>query len=378
MLLSLFHLLLFALTAFYVGSYWRFAAGFRRVQRQQAKPPGVWPQVSVVVPARNEATHIEACVRSILASDYPADRFELIVVDDHSTDGTAALVQALQPEAPNLRLVTYEEEPPLAHKKFALEQGLAHATGEILLHTDADCTVGPGWIRAMVQCFEEQTGFVAGPVLFHPGQTAFERVQALEFLGLAAIAAGDIGRGRPNLCNGANAAYRRAAFDAIGGYRAHGHISTGDDNLLMQQIAFETQWQVRACLRPAAVVYTDPLPSYAAVFDQRRRWAVSAGHYTKPSLLYAALAFYFFYVALLIGLPAAVFVPELRWGVGVALALKTAAEAGLLYRAARHFGRTRLLMYIPVALLLYIPHIVFSSTAGSLGGYTWKGRRLKQ
>jgi cellulose synthase/poly-beta-1,6-N-acetylglucosamine synthase-like glycosyltransferase len=369
-----------------------FAVGFRRVVRSSKPVAGPLPFVSVVVPARNEAAHIEACLRSILANDYPAERFEVVVVDDQSTDGTGARVRQLQArqrqavmagmaglEAPEwLRLLTLTaaEAPAHAHKKHALERGIAAARGDLLLTTDADTVVPKQWLRTMVSCFDEATGLVAGPVLLRAGARPFDQMQALEFLGLVAVGAGAIGLGHPILCSGANLAYRRQVFDQVGGYRDLLHRTSGDDDLFLQKVATETAWQVRFCADPNAVVETSPLPTVRAFFAQRRRWASKNLSYRQRGVVWLNGVFYLFFLALLIGFPASLFFPGLLSPLLLAFAVKLVAEAAVLGQATAHFGRLAWLAWLVPTQPFQIMYILAASTAGILGGYTWKGREV--
>ncbi len=383
--------LLYALT---VGA---FAVGFQRVTKRNPPtlPPSCSPTlpfVTVIVPARDEAAGITRCLGAVLANDYPAERFEVIVVDDLSQDATPALVRHLMERVnraavpagfgeddgpPRLRLAAMPEnlDRAQAHKKRAIEKGIAGARGEIILTTDADCTVPTGWIRAMVETFDAETALVSGPVLYPTGGPAAD-VLALEFLGLVAVGAGAIGIGRPNLCNGANVAYRRAVFDAVGGFGGIDHLTSGDDELLMQKIAYTTPWRVRFCADPGAAVRTEAPAGAAAFFEQRRRWASKGAHYGHPAVTAVVATVYGFYLALLSGVLALPFVPGLGLPLLAGLGLKVLPEAALLGPACRHLGRGRLMAWFLPAQLLHLPYIVAMGAAGALGGYTWKGRRI--
>ena len=387
-----------ALSGLYYGGLMSlFAWGFRRVRqtsRRQTSAEAL-PFVSVVVAARDEAASIEACLTSILNADYPKDRSEVIVVDDFSEDETAATVQRVQrrlrasavgvgtreaePEAPKrLRLIRMSERigAPTGHKGHALAQGIEAARGEILLTTDADCRVRPGWIREMTRAFGPNTAFVSGPVLYPPGRSRFGDVQALEFLGLVAVGAGAIGIGRPNLCNSANVAYRRAIYDALRPPSDAGPLRPNEDEVLLQTIAARTTWDVAFCASPEAVVEAEPAADVRAFFQQRRRWAASGARYPSPALVALIAGVYLFYVMLLAGLVAAPFVPALWPVVLGTLGLKAASEALVLVPACRHFGRARLLGYFLPEQFLQIPYVVFIGAAGALAPVHWKGRRV--
>lgn len=380
---------------YYAALFGYFAVGFRRVRRAAASPYDTLPEaarpfVSVVVAARDEASTIEACLRSILANDYPADRFEVIVVDDFSEDETAALVRRLQrqtrsilagmdeeaDDGASVRLVQMADfaEATTGHKHHALTRGIDHARGDLILTTDADCTVGPRWIDAMAASFTSDTGFVAGPVRYRPGPSLFGRWQALEFLALVATGAGGIGRGRPNMCNSANVAYRRAVYQQFATHRRDRPVNPGHDEVLAQHLAAETPWAVRFCADPAALVKTDPLLNVRAFWAQRRRWAGTGPRYPRRGLVAVILGVYLFYVLLLAGLVAVWLTPALWPIVAFAMGLKIISETTLLYPACVQFGQRRLFRYFLPAQLAQIPYVVFVGVAAALGAPRWKGR----
>ncbi|MEM7038037.1 MAG: glycosyltransferase, partial [Bacteroidota bacterium] len=231
-----------ALILFYALYLWRAAWFFGRIKVECVpNAEDAQPFVSVIVPARNEAANIAACVKAVMAQDYPAARFELIVVNDHSEDATRDLAEEAAGIAGNFRVLDLEKAQGVAYKKAAVAAGIAAAKGEIILTTDADCTMGPGWISAMVAQFRPEVGMVSGPVLLE-SETTFGHFQALEFMGLIAVGAGAIEAGTPNMCNGANLAYRKAVFEEVGGFAGIDHIASGDDELLMHKIAAETNY----------------------------------------------------------------------------------------------------------------------------------------
>ena len=131
------YLLAFCALTYLLGACW-FVAGMRR-RPGNANAERV-QLVSVVVAARDEAAHIASCLRALLAQDYPQDRYEIIVVDDGSTDGTGHIVREFGGETASVRLLRTEGS---GSKKAALSLGIAEARGEVILTTDADCQVGP-------------------------------------------------------------------------------------------------------------------------------------------------------------------------------------------------------------------------------------------
>ena len=400
-------LVLVALGLGYVARMVGWARGFRReVARTDAlaiPSDDALPSVTIVVPARNEQDSIGPCVDSILATDYPRHKLEIIVVDDDSRDQTAAIVRQRMAEAPalaaagdelpeadwdesegagRLRLVQIPENRrrDRAHKKRAIEKAVAHARGELILTTDADCVVPPGWPRAMAAQFTgPEVAFVSGPVRYAlgPDDGVFARLQALDFFGLMACGAGGIGAGQPNLANGANVGYRLETFQALGGFSGIDHVTSGDDELLMQKIAYGTPLDVHFCADPGAVVLTEPVRTVRAFVHQRKRWASKGAHYPRrlQRMLVGVVAFF---VALVGTALAAVVVEGLWLWLAAALGLKALGDLAVLLPARRRFAPPSLLGVYPLHLLVHAPHSLLVGVLGPLGGFEWKDRRLDQ
>jgi len=391
----------------YTWTLVHWAIGFHRVAAQsdarRVLSNDELPTITVVIPARDEEATIGSCVDSVFATDYPEDKLEVIVVDDDSSDRTAEIVRqratrfTLEPqvgashlvgtdndhqpdETRRLRLIQIPENRrrARAHKKAAIEKAVSHASGEIILTTDADCWVPPLWPRALASAFDgPEVAFVSGPVRYALGDrpSLFARLQAMDFFGLMACGAGGIGMGRPNLANGASVAYRRATFEALGGFSGIDHVTSGDDELLMQKIAYGTDLTVRFCADPEAVVLTEPVHSLRQFVHQRKRWASKGTNY-PPRLQRMLLGVVGFFAALVLSVIALPAVPELAPFVLAAFGLKAASDLTVLGPAARRFHQMRLLAVYPIHLLIHAPHSLLVGLLGPIGGFEWKERRL--
>jgi cellulose synthase/poly-beta-1,6-N-acetylglucosamine synthase-like glycosyltransferase len=377
------------LMAFVVGD----AMNRRRSLRMAANPlaPIDAPRTSVIVPARNEAAGISACLESILACNWPRGSLELVVVDDHSTDGTADVVRDVQAQHPDadIRIIemahTVDAAVPRGHKKRAVAEAMNASTGEILLVTDADASVPPDWIRLMVAHLEPGVGCVAGPIAYHPAAgrgesgTAFTRwlgpVVALEYAGLQGIASGAIGLGRPMVSFGASSGYRREAIRDVGGFDGLYGVSSGDDALLMQRMAYESAWRVAWCAHPGAIVRTAPAATVRAFWQQRRRWITGTVHYA-PTALFYSLAIYLFLLSLPMYAVGALFWPVLWAPLGVGMGLKVLGEGVMLFRAAGFFGIRRWWPLFLPAQPLQIAYIIGVVISGLTRPIHWKDRAL--
>ena len=286
-----------------------------------------WPHVAVLVAARDEEASIARCLDALLAQDYPADRLQIIVADDHSTDRTAEIVQRyaspLAPEAtPRVRLVSVPDpDGPLCGKPLAIHTALGATDAPVLLVTDADCAPPEAWVRGLVGSLGPDVGLTGGLTLME-ARTRFEAAQSLDWSYLLGVASALTEAGLPATAMGNNLAFRREAYDAVGGYPGL-PFSVTEDYALFKAIADQGLWRVRFPLRASTRVRTLPARSFSHAYRQRRRWA-RGGMRAGPTLWAAYALAHLAHVVPLLGLalaPAA--------GL-VALAVKLGADALLL------------------------------------------------
>ena len=372
-----FLIVLLLLAVFYASAMVYVVIGFRRVARTELPALDSSPDVSIVIAARNEEGTIGACLASIRANAYPPDHLEIVVVDDGSDDATADVVRRAAADAhpARVRLISLAEGG--AGKLAALRAGIAASTAAFILTTDADCKVGPRWVEAMVSCLSRTADYVAGPVVFHHQKGMWSGIQALEFLGLVAVGAGAIGVGHPVLSNGANAGFRRKAYEAVGGHDEAAVAATGDDDVLMQRIAYERGGRIRFCAAPDALVATDPPDDFTAFVQQRLRWGATAPRYRHGRIRGTLVVIYVFYVMLLVGAIVAPFSAGVAVAWFAAVLLKLVPEYLLLREASRHFGRLHWLRWFVPGQVLHVPYIVLFPAAGVLLGYRWKDRPME-
>src|SRR5688572_24373343 len=191
-------------------------------------------KISVIIPARNEEDNIGKLLTSVEKQTYPAHLFEVIVVDDHSTDNTAVVVKSYS----FAKLIRLESHNINSYKKKAIETGIAAASGDLIVTTDADCIVQENWLRT-IAAFKEDTKavFITAPVVMENDSTLLQTFQTLDFLVLQGITAASAQKKIHNMCNGANLAYEKKAFFDVNGFAGVDHIASGDDMLLMQKFA---------------------------------------------------------------------------------------------------------------------------------------------
>ncbi len=334
-------------------------------------------RVSVLIAARNEEANIGRTLTAILEQDFPAGLLEVIVVDDHSTDATSAVISSFSSRGVKL-LKLNESEPLNSYKKKAIATAIAVATGELIVTTDADCRMGPDWLATVVAYAEAQGSFlVSSPVVYSEERSFFEELQTLEFLYLIGLGGAGIGNRQPSTCNGANLAYRRDIFHELGGFNGIDHLASGDDELFLHKVAARYPDKIGFCKAKEAIVYTDAKRSLGGFINQRRRWASKSTHYRNKGVVALGIAIWLFNVLLLAtALMACFAAPGLWMALALAFTLKLAVETLFLYPLCRFADRRGLLAYLPLLTLMHVVYMVYIGLAGNVGKYQWKGRRV--
>jgi cellulose synthase/poly-beta-1,6-N-acetylglucosamine synthase-like glycosyltransferase len=331
---------------------------------------------SIIIPARNEQDNIANCIKSIAQQSYPTDLYEIIVIDDFSEDNTALIVQGLQAQFSNLRLLQlkdyYKPHELNAYKKKAIEKAVGQATGDWIVTTDADCIVPKNWLALYDQYIvKHQPVFVAAPVMFIKTNGFLNQFQILDFMALQGITAAAVGAGKHSMSNGANLAFEKAAFFAVGGYQGVDNIASGDDMLLMHKMK-QLSKPIGYIFSQEAIVQTKAMENWRDFIMQRIRWSSKARFYDDRSI---------FWVLLLVYVLNASFIGLVLFGMWklfwVALILKTLFELIFMVPVAKFFHKEAEIPYFPMHQPFHILYTIVAGFLGQIKTYTWKGRKLK-
>jgi cellulose synthase/poly-beta-1,6-N-acetylglucosamine synthase-like glycosyltransferase len=367
-------LLIYALLIFYYHRQWEQIPVFAVPSGHIPHPP---VKISVIIPARNEALRITHCLDSLLQQTYPASLTEIIIVNDFSTDQTAALVSAHPLKSTLLNLADFVSDNLNAYKKKAIETGIASSSGELIICTDADCSMGPDWLCTFVTVYQQANPeFIAAPVKIIPNGSALSVFQTLDFISLQGITGAAVYKNLYPMCNGANLAYTRKAYNTVDGFKNIDHIASGDDMLLMKKIQAGFPGKATYMKDPGAIVSTGPAENIRAFFSQRIRWASKISHYKHPATFITLAGVYLVNVFLLILFISCFFYGHWRWLI-LLLAFKTISEYFFVSKVARFFQQQSLMKYFAICQPFHILYTVIAGSFGSFGKYEWKNRKIK-
>jgi len=331
-------------------------------------------KISVIIPARNEEENIGKLLSSLEKQTYPSHLFKVIVVDDHSIDNTVVVINGYS----FAKLIRLEFDNINSYKKKAIETGIAAATGDLIVTTDADCIVPENWLKTIAS-YKEKTNpvFIAAPVALENESNLLQTFQALDFLVLQGITAASVQKGIHNMCNGANLAYERKAFFEVNGFTGIDHIASGDDMLLMQKIAQRFPGKASYLLSKDAIVTTQAAKTWKEFFSQRIRWASKATDYNDIKIFSTLFLVYFFNCALLALFISGFWMHSLWLGLISILILKTIIELIFIYPVAKFYDKQNLIKWFPFFQPMHIVYTVIAGWLGVFGSFEWKGRRVK-
>ncbi|MGH1338379.1 MAG: glycosyltransferase [Aureispira sp.] len=332
--------------------------------------------ITVLIAARNEEQSIRACLEALLAQKYPIHLLEIYLINDHSTDQTAALITAYTKQYPHFNLLSLSDGQE--GKKAALAAGIKASTNHLIVTTDADCTMGTDWLAYIASFYEAyHPKFIAAPVVFHQEQNLLERFQSLDFMGMMAVSAAGIKGRFMGLCNGANLAYERQAFEEVNGFAGIDHLPSGDDMLLLQKIQARYPKQIAYLKNEQASTFTRAKATLSDFLQQRLRWASKSSAYQGWQVWFMMGIVWVLSMNMLLDLLLGIWHPFFLFWWAMKFLIKAMSDFFFLTMMAFFFNRPQLMKYFPAATFMHWFYIIIVGTLGLFKRrIEWKGRHF--
>ncbi len=351
----------------------RFYHGFKRykaVYNYKKKT------VSVIVASRNEAENLKKLLLCLINQTYPDGLMEIIIADDDSEDDTEAVVNAFRDKGVAIKYLKVEgREEAISPKKNALEKAIALAKGEIILTTDADCTVPRTWVESMLSMFTDDVAMVAGySRTYIPDwekASTLHRYEHYDFALTYMVLAGGYTLGKSWACIGQNLAYTKEAFYKVGGFDRIRHLISGDDVNLMQLMR-RSGMRIIFNFDPKSYTYTLPVKSWHHLLNQRTRWASNMKYQLRsnPEFFFILLSMAFMYWG-------SILVLFFNWKIALGiLVLRVFFELIFLKNNRARFGITaRMMRFYPKWIAVQTFFLVLTMVLGQFNLFVWHGKR---
>lgn len=356
-----------------------FVRGWFRLKKFRTNDFQTCTPVSVIIAARNEENKISATIEDILKQDFPKELLEVIIIDDHSTDSTAEIVKSY--ENKGVRLIQLNEDKAInSYKKKAIQTAIGTASGKLIITTDADCRMKSSWLKTILNCYErEGYKMISSPVAYFQEKTLFDYAQTLEFSYLIGLGASTIGNQMPSTCNGANLAYEKEAFYAVGGFKGIDDLASGDDELLLHKMAAKYKGKIGFLKNHDAIVYTHGKDTLSEFVQQRKRWASKSTRYKNKAIVALGVSIWAFNLTIILNLLFAIFYSQsdsLKF-LTFQLSGKLIIELIFMLGVTKFFKRMQLISLLPMVSLLHVVYVIYIGIAGNSGKYQWKGRTVR-
>jgi len=341
---------------FFFYSRLAFTSFKKRNAQNLSKPP-----VSIIIAARNDSDNLFANLPLILEQDYP--NFEVIVVNHQSIDESYHIINAYKMQYPHLRMIEVERSKHIGvGKKLPLTLGIKSALHEHLVFTDADCQPNSNlWLQGMVDGFSNDTQIVLGFGPYREEEGFLNKVIRFDTIFIAMNYFSFALAKLPYMGVGRNLAYTKTAFKSVNGFKSHYAISSGDDDLFVQEASQLNTYNIQ--LNPDTYCYSTPKNTWKSWISQKSRHYSTAGKYQviKKTLLgiypLSLLSLWFSFVTLLIDTEYTIFTSSIFTGV---ITLKWIIQG----RCFAKLKGTNLLIFFPFFELFYaflLPVLYYTS-----------------
>ncbi|MBC7847142.1 MAG: glycosyltransferase [Flavobacterium sp.] len=324
---------------------------------------------SIIVPFRNEAENLPKLLNSFSKLDYPADLFEVILVDDDSEEVFSIQYSVFSIQI--IKNIRFSNSP----KKDAISTAMQIVKTDWIITTDADCVVHKNWLLALDNYIQlHSVSMIAGAVTYDCKNSFLHHFQQLDLASLQGATIGSFGLRKGFMCNGANFAYTKSFFQDLNGFEGNDGIASGDDVFLLQKAITQFPEKVHYLKSENNIVTTKPVNDWKSLFHQRVRWASKTGSYQSSFgkglgliVFGGNVGLLFVVYCLLLGLGnfyLLIFLPLAKFAVDFALINKT----NVFLKNKSQFFLTSSLLYpfFSVTVALY----------SLFGKYEWNGRKF--
>ncbi|MGZ9674777.1 glycosyltransferase family 2 protein [Flavobacterium sp. GNP001] len=364
-------LLLYLILLIYALAIMVLIYGFTKIKTTENFSTSGNTSFTIVVPFRNEAHNLQILLDSFAKLEYPAHLFEVLLIDDNSTDGFQL------PDLPFKATILQNHRASNSPKKDAITAAMKRVSTNWVITTDADCTIPKKWLSSLDQYIQNHNvAMIAGAVTYTGNYSFLYHFQQLDLTSLQGATIGSFGIGKGFMCNGANLAYTKAIFEELNGFEGNNSIASGDDVFLLQKAIARYPEKVHYLKSSNNIVQTQAVNSWKALFYQRVRWASKTSSYQSSFGKALAVIVFLGNLNWIFVLFLAVFS---NFSIAHLLILCTAkfiVDTVLIYQTNNFLTKTKM-RYLLASSFLYPFFSTVVALYSMIGTYEWKGRNFK-
>lgn len=363
-------LFLFIILTVYLATIGYLIYGFSKIKPFEAIGLKPKTKFTILVPFRNEAENLPHLLDCFSKLNYPTEMFEVILIDDGSTDGYQ--ISSFNFQLRTIRNYRISNSP----KKDAITTAMQIVTTNWIITTDADCAVPKNWLLTLDNYIQQnKVSMIAGAVTYDCNNTFLQQFQQLDLASLQGATIGSFGVGKGFLCNGANFAYTKSFFEELNGFDGNDKIASGDDVFLLQKAIAKSPEKVHYLESKNTIVSTKPLENWKSLFYQRLRWASKTASYQSNFGQFVAIIVFVANLGWIFGLGFGIFGLIPIKNMILFLMIKFIIDTILIQKTTTFLGNKS--HYLVLGSFIYPFFSVGVALYSLFGKYEWKGRQFK-
>jgi len=370
---------LILITIIYLALITSLIIGYNKVETTYIKNTIPKNTFSIVIPFRNEAHNLPNLLQALAIINYPKNLYEIILVNDYSTDNFEPIITHFKMKYPSVNLKLIDNHiKSNSPKKDAITTAITQSNYEWIVTTDADCIAPTNWLLAFNQyILEKKPLFISAPVKFIEQHSFLFYFQNLNFISLVGSTIGGFGIKRPFMCNGANLCYNKFTFNKVKGFEGNSEIPSGDDVFLLEKIHTLFPHQTLYLKSTDSIVQTNAENNLKSFFNQQIRWASKTTAYKSNFTKVIGIIIFLLNFLLVSLLITTIMKPYIWKYLFVVFFLKLCIDFILIYKTSLFLKVRKSLKYFPIISLLHPFFVVFTGVFSLFKNYEWKGRVFK-
>ena len=356
-----------------------FIIGFNNVTNFKKKLSIPKTKFSVVIPFRNESNNLPRLLDSIVQLEYPNELYEILLIDDDSTDDSVLIIESYLKDNPCDWWILKNNINTRSPKKDALKMGISKSKYDWIITTDADCVLPKEWLNIFDAVSQNNTySLIAGPVTYEEPKSFLDHFQNLDFISLMGSTIGSFGLNKPFMANGANLAYKKALFHQLNGFEDDSNIASGDDVFLLQKAVRHNSKQVGYLKARGVIVSTNTQPTWKKLVSQRVRWASKSTYYKSSFSIFTAFTVLMMNILCVI-----------LWFTSIAgltdffnllslFVFKSILDFILIHKTSRFLSHQIPFITFMISSILYPFFTTYIVILSTFKNYDWKGRTFNK